>query len=108
MDEYIVVLVTCSNREEAEAISSRLLEDRLAACINIINSVQSFFHWEGKIDQADEVIMCIKTRRALFSALRDKVKALHSYKVPEIIALSIIEGDKAYLKWVNDETQQGT
>ena len=103
--KYVIILVTCRNRKQAEAISEKLLEERLAACVNIIKHVESFFHWQKGIDRANEVLLMIKTRRALFDAVRRAVKDIHSYEVPEIIALPILEGDEEYLTWIKNETQ---
>lgn len=98
----IVVLVTTSNREEAEKIVKCLLDEKLIACANIISSVSSFFTWKGKTEKAKEHFIIMKSRLDLFEKISEKVKAIHSYQVPEIIALPIIEGFKAYLKWLNN------
>lgn len=102
---YIVVLVTASSKEEANKITQGLLEEKLAACVNILLGLESRFWWQGKIDSATEVLLVIKTRKTLFNKLAKKVKGLHSYTVPEIIALPIISGNKAYLDWINDCTR---
>lgn len=102
---YIVVLVTASSKEEANKIAQGLLEEKLAACVNILTGLESRFWWQGKIDSAKEVLLVIKTRKTLFNKLAKKVKGLHSYTVPEIIALPIINGNKAYLDWINDCTR---
>jgi len=97
----IVVLVTTANKEEAEKIAQCLLDEKLIACANIIGSVSSFFTWKGKTEEAEEHLIIMKSRLDLFEKLSEKVKALHSYEVPEIIALPVIEGFKAYLEWLN-------
>jgi periplasmic divalent cation tolerance protein len=97
-----IVLVTASSREEAEKIVQRLLEEKLIACANIISPVHSLFWWQGKIDQAQEHLILMKTRRDLFEKLTEIVKSLHSYTVPEIIAIPIIEGSADYLAWLNE------
>jgi len=97
-----IVLVTASSREEAEEIVQRLLEEKLIACANIISPVHSLFWWQGKIDQAQEHLILMKTRRDLFEKLTEIVKSLHSYTVPEIIAIPIIEGSADYLVWLNE------
>jgi len=102
---YIIVLVTASSKEEANKIARGLLEEKLAACVNILAGLESRFWWQGKIDSAQEVLLVIKTRKTLFNKLAKKVKSLHSYTVPEIIALPIISGNKAYLDWINDCTK---
>ena len=98
---YVVVLVTVPNREEAEKIAQHLLDERLIACANIIGPVSSLFRWKGKIEKAKEYILLLKSRLELFEKLSEKVKVLHSYKVPEIIAVPIIKGSQAYLEWLN-------
>ncbi|MFA5119073.1 MAG: divalent-cation tolerance protein CutA [Candidatus Omnitrophota bacterium] len=102
---YCVALVTASNKEEAQKIASGLVESRLVACVNIVDSVRSVFRWQGKIDRAAEALLVIKTRKALIKKLIKKVKSLHSYEVPEIIALPIIDGSKEYLEWINESTR---
>ncbi|RLF10924.1 MAG: divalent-cation tolerance protein CutA [Thermoprotei archaeon] len=102
---YIVALITCSSKEEAEKIAKRLLEAKVAACINVVADVKSRFWWEGRIDEADEALLIIKTRLDLFEELVKEVKALHSYTVPEIIALPIIEGYTGYLNWLDESVK---
>ena len=97
----IVVLVTTSTREEAEKIARCLLDERLIACANIIGPVHSLFWWQGKIDEAKEHLTLMKTRKDLFTKLSERVKSLHSYQVPEIIALPICVGSKDYLEWLD-------
>ncbi len=99
---YIIVFMTTANKAEAEKISQALLQEHLIACANIINPVTSFFHWKGSIDCADECLVVMKSRRDLFAQLAQRVKALHSYEVPEILALPIVEGSKAYLDWMGE------
>jgi periplasmic divalent cation tolerance protein len=97
---FIIVLVTTPNKAEAEQIAQTLLKEKLIACANIINPVTSFFHWSGKIDCAEECLVVMKSRRDLFSELVEHVKGLHSYEVPEVLALPIVEGSEAYLGWM--------
>jgi periplasmic divalent cation tolerance protein len=97
----IVVLVTTSNKEEAEKIARSLLDKRFISCANIIGPVCSLFWWQGKIDEAQEHLILMKTRKDLFSRVSERVKALHSYKVPEIIAIPMVEGSKDYLEWLD-------
>ena len=99
--EYILIMVTASSKEEAEKIATTLLERKLIACANILGPVSSRFWWQGKIDSAEEYIIFMKTKRELFDQVADNVKQLHSYEVPEIIALPIVEGAKPYLEWIN-------
>jgi periplasmic divalent cation tolerance protein len=101
-DSYIIVLVTTANKQEAETIAQKLLEAKLIACANILGPVSSHFHWHGKIDRAEEYLLLLKSRQNLFEALAAEVKKLHSYKVPEILALPVVAGSKAYLGWLGD------
>jgi periplasmic divalent cation tolerance protein len=100
-NSYIIVIVTTVSIEEAETIVQRLLEARLIACANIVGLVNSHFRWSGKIEKAEEYLILMKSRRDLFEKLSETVKALHSYEVPEILALPIVEGSKAYLGWLD-------
>jgi periplasmic divalent cation tolerance protein len=104
MTDFIVVFVTVSSRDEGKKIASALLEERLVACVNIIPSINSIYRWQGKICDDEEILLIIKTRSELFGKLQEKVKSLHSYKVPEIIALPIIFGSQSYLDWIKEET----
>src|ERR1700749_700334 len=99
MTEKIVVFCTCSSAEEARRIASALVESRLAACVNLLPPVRSIYHWKGAVEEGDEVLMIIKSARPLFARLRDEISRLHSYEVPEIIALAIVEGSAPYLSW---------
>jgi periplasmic divalent cation tolerance protein len=99
---FIVIFITCANKNEAEKIADGLISAKLAACVNIVPGVQSLFWWENKVDRADEVLLVVKSRRAALVKIIKKVRSLHSYSTPEIIALPIIAGDKDYLKWISD------
>ncbi len=98
--EYIIVFVTTTNKAEAERIAQTLLEEKLIACANIVSPVTSLFHWQGKIDKAEECLVIMKSRRDLFAPLALRLKGLHSYEVPEILAVPIVEGSEAYLSWM--------
>lgn len=102
--ESIVVFVTASNEDEAAKISRSLVEAGLAGCVNIVGNVRSIYRWQGKIEDEAEVLMIAKTQRSLFSELSEKVKTLHSYSVPEIIAIPIVEGLQDYLNWLKEVT----
>ncbi len=102
LDSYIVVLITCPSKDEGLKIAKALLENKLAACINVIDSLDSYFWWKGKIDYAKEVLLIVKTRLDLFNKVVELVKKLHSYTVPEIIALPILAGNKDYLRWIDE------
>lgn len=101
---YIVIFITAKDKSEAEKIANKLLEEKLIACANILEGVKSLFWWEGKIDQADEALLILKTRKELFTRIVSTVKTLHSYGCPEIIALPIVEGNKDYLQWIKEST----
>ena len=98
--DYIIVLVTTATKEEAEKIVQHLLNAKLIACGNIVGPVTSFFRWSGKVERAEEYLALMKSRKDLFAKLSEAVKALHSYEVPEILALPVVEGSKAYLDWL--------
>ncbi|MBI4681693.1 MAG: divalent-cation tolerance protein CutA [Nitrospirae bacterium] len=106
LNKEIIVFITAPNEDEAAGIARSLVEARLAACVNIVKNVRSIYTWQGKIQDDSEVLMIAKTRRDLFDALSVKVKELHSYDVPEIIALPIIDGSEDYLKWLRESTGQ--
>ena len=102
--EEIVTFITSPSEDEAAGIARALVESRLAACVNIVRNIRSIYAWQGKIEDDTEVLMIAKTQRNLFDALSAKVKELHSYDVPEIIAISIIDGSEDYLKWIKEST----
>ncbi len=102
----MVVWVTCGSEEEALKIAHSLVEERLTACVNIISPVRSVYRWEGKIRDEKEWILFIKTERERFEELEKKVKSLHSYSVPEIIGLPIVEGSSSYLEWIKEMTRK--
>jgi periplasmic divalent cation tolerance protein len=104
MSETIVVLVTCGSEEQATNIANSLVDERLASCVNIISPVRSIYRWEGKIWDEKEWMLIIKTKKKRFEDLEKKVKSLHSYSVPEIIALPIVQGSASYLKWLEEMT----
>jgi periplasmic divalent cation tolerance protein len=107
MTEKIVVLVTCGSAEEGKLIGCALVEARLAACVNVAQApVQSIYRWKGRVDTATEFLMIIKTSRARFAAVEEAVKRLHSYEIPEIIALSIEKGSREYLAWLTDSVRE--
>lgn len=103
MSRYAVVFVTTGSKKEAKKISQEVLEKKLAACVSIVPSISSQYWWEGKIDSSKEVLLIIKTKKELFGKLKNSIKKIHSYTVPEIIALPIIYGNSEYLDWI-DET----
>ena len=102
MTDKIVVLVTAGSEEEAERIARSLVEKRLAACVNLVSPVQSVYRWEGEVTKDVEVLLVIKTSRALFEQVRHEVENIHSYHVPEVICLPIIDGSANYLNWLTE------
>jgi periplasmic divalent cation tolerance protein len=102
--DNLIVFVTASGEDEAAKISRAVVEARLAGCVNIIKNIRSIYSWEGKIEDEAEVLMIAKTQKHLFDSLTKKVKALHSYKVPEIIAMPIVDGSEDYLEWLRQVT----
>ena len=94
-----------SSSEEAQNIATALVEEKLVACVNIIPQIRSIYWWEGKVCQDDEVMLISKTKQSLFTTLMDRVKVLHSYEVPEIIAFPILEGSPEYLSWIENVTK---
>ncbi|HWR72380.1 MAG TPA: divalent-cation tolerance protein CutA [Nitrospirota bacterium] len=100
----IVVLITCPNRRVAETLGRTLVEDRLAACANVVPGLTSIYRWQGKLCRDREVLVLLKTRRPRFAALARRVRELHPYSVPEVIALSVAAGSPAYLAWVAEST----
>jgi periplasmic divalent cation tolerance protein len=105
MAEEIVILITAASPEEGVKIAQTLVAEHLAACVNSIPGVRSFFIWEGKPQEAAEVLLVCKSRMALMEKVIERVRSLHSYTVPEIIALPIVAGLPGYLAWVNDSTK---
>lgn len=104
MTEFIVILVTAAGRQEAETMADALVRDRLVACANILGGVRSLFHWQGKIDQADEQLIVMKGRSDHFHRIEQRIRELHSYEVPEIIAIPVVDGSAPYLNWLREET----
>lgn len=102
--DNIVIFITASNEDEAAKIARALVGERLAGCVNIIKNIRSIYSWQGNVEDEEEVLMIAKTQRSLFENLLRKVKELHSYTVPEIIAIPIIEGSEDYLKWLKEVT----
>lgn len=102
---YIVLLITASNIEEANKIAEMLLNQRKAACVNIVPGVSSLFWWQDKLDSAQESLLIVKTKASLLPEIISLVKGIHSYDVPEIIALPIVGGNQDYLEWIDKEVK---
>jgi periplasmic divalent cation tolerance protein len=101
----VVVLITAGSEEEAHKIAKLLINEKKAACVNIMPKIDSLFRWEGKLDSACESLLLVKTRALLLSEIISLVKEVHGYEVSEIIALPIIGGSKEYLKWLDSACQ---
>src|SRR5713226_1222521 len=106
MSHELVVFVTTTNSEEAASIADALVSERLAACVNIIGAVESVYRWEGKIARDREALMIIKTTDERYPELELRIKELHSYSTPEVLALKIERGSADYLKWLCDSTAE--
>jgi periplasmic divalent cation tolerance protein len=106
MTDIIVVLVTCGSAKEARRIARAVVEQRMAACTNIVATpVHSIYRWKGKVESAEEFLLVIKTTQGRFAELKAAVKRLHSYDVPEIIALPIAAGGTNYLNWISESVK---
>ena len=100
MTDKIVVLSTCAVESDAERIARALVDGRLAACVNVVPGVRSFYHWKGKTESSEEYLLIVKTSRDLFGALRAEMEKLHPYEVPELLALPVVAGAEDYLSWL--------
>jgi len=105
--DYVVVLVTAGSPEEAERIGRTVVEERLAACANLLGRVRSIYRWQGAVEDAVEQLLLLKARAADVEALAARVRALHSYEVPEVVALPIDGGSAPYLAWLAESTDRG-
>lgn len=103
--EYIVIYCTVPNKKEGREIAKTLVENELAACVNIIDKIESVFSWNGELTEEKEALLMIKTRKELFTRINHTIQKLHSYNVPEVISIPIVEADETYLKWIAHETQ---
>ena len=101
-DGTLVVLSTVASAAEGAAIARALVEERLAACVNLVGGVRSFFFWEGRLQEEAEVLLVMKTRRERYGELEARLRALHSYTVPEVLALAVEAGSPAYTAWVRE------
>ncbi len=106
MTDKIVVMTTCATAEEAERIARLLVEARLAACVNMVPRVRSFYRWQGAIESSEEYLLVIKSSRELFGPLRAALEHAHSYEIPEAIALQIVEGGGNYMQWLESNLEK--
>lgn len=105
MAGYIIIYITTGSINEAKKIGRVLIDEKLVACSNIISPIRSIYKWKGKVCDDKEALMVLKTKKKLFNQIVKRVEKLHSYDVPEIIAMPIIEGSSKYLSWINEETK---
>ena len=107
MTDKIVVLSTCASADEASRIARELVEKRVAACVNIVSGVRSVYRWKGAVEDESEILLVIKSSRALLERLRAAIEKLHSYEVPEVVAVPIVDGSESYLAWLDHELAAG-
>jgi periplasmic divalent cation tolerance protein len=100
MNEKLIVFVTCAEREQAESIAQTVVEEALAACVNVLPGVRSCYRWENQLTWSDEVLLVIKTTDDRYDALEVRIRELHSYEVPEIVAVRVAKGFEKYLEWI--------
>ena len=101
---FVFIYVTCPTLTIAKKIANQLVEDRRVACANILPEMQSIYRWEGRLHLDREVVLILKTRKSLFGAVERAIKKMHPYKVPCIVALPLVRGERGYLKWLKAET----
>jgi len=101
--DKIVVLTACDSEAAASGLARKLVEQKVAACVNIVPGVRSVYRWKEKVEDAREWVLVIKSRRDLFASLRAEIEKLHTYEVPEIVALPVVEGSEPYLVWLDSE-----
>jgi len=104
-DRYRVVLTTAGSDEQAETIARALVDRRLAACVNIVNSVCSVYRWKGETVREQEPMLIIKTTADRFEEVREAIRELHTYEIPEVISLSVRDGDGDYLRWIDESVR---
>ena len=103
MTDKIVVLSTCGSEEEAKKVARELVEQRLAACVQIVPGLTSIYRWQGEITEDAEWLLVIKSRRDLMERLRTRLAFVHSYEVPEVVALTVVDSSPAYMRWLDRE-----
>jgi periplasmic divalent cation tolerance protein len=106
MTRYVVGLVTCPSRAEARKLAKTVLTKKLAACVNILDGVESHYWWQGKLEKSRECLLLIKTTQSQTGAVTKAIKAAHSYEVPEVIFLPIVSGERRYLQWINRSVEK--
>ena len=101
MTDKIVILSTCATEEEAERLARLLVDARLAACVSVIPRMRSFYRWKGAVESSDECLLVIKSSRELFDSVRARIETAHSYEVPELLALPVVDGAANYMNWLD-------
>jgi len=101
MTDKIVVLTTCDSEKQAKELARHLVETRVAACVNVLPKLQSVYRWKDKVEESAEWLLVIKSRRDVFRELRAEIEKIHTYEVPEIVALPVVDGSEAYLGWLD-------
>ncbi len=107
MTDNRIVFTTAGSEEEARKISRYLVENRLAACVNIVPRITSVYRWQGAVEEAEERLLIVKTTAAAFDRVRNAISELHSYDLPECISLAIEDGSPAYLQWISESVSDG-
>jgi periplasmic divalent cation tolerance protein len=105
MTDKRIVLSTAGSADEAHKIANHLVEQRLAACVNIVPRIESIYRWQGKVESSEEWLLLIKTTTEKFAQVRDAIRQLHSYEVPECVAISVDDGSAEYLEWIGDSVK---
>ena len=100
--DALIVFVTAASMEQASAIADSLVGERLAACVNILGAIESVYRWDGKVTRDHEVLLIVKTTASRYQELEARIKALHTYTTPEIIAINVVEGSPSYLEWLRE------
>jgi periplasmic divalent cation tolerance protein len=108
MTDKRLVVTTAPNLSEARTLARTLVERKLAACVNLVPKIESIYRWEGKVESAEEYLLLIKTTVGMFESVRRAIQELHSYDVPECIALAIEDGSMAYLKWITESVEENS
>src|ERR1035437_2891905 len=107
MTDKIVVLTTCAVESDAQCMARALVDGRLAACVNVVPGVRSFYHWKGKTESSEEYLLIVKTSRDLFGALRAEMEKLHPYELPELLEIPVVAGSEDYLGWLHSNLRGG-
>ena len=106
LSEHLMVLNTCPDSGTAGRIAAELVDGKLAACVQVLPGLQSYFHWDGKVERADEYLLLIKTTSASYPALEQRIRELHPYELPEIIGVPVSRGLPGYLSWIDECTHK--